>query len=153
MVGDGVGTLFASLVFGALYLWLVAPAWPPTEIVTPNLWVIAAAGLLAAAALMMRITCGLNRADNAFIPMLAITLILDMAVLGVLSMAVFLLPDPTSHAHAATVAALIGYSWLHAFGDLRLARLWHDYTAVTGVLGMALVLLMPSLIGMLEGVR
>ena len=170
------GTLFASLIFGALYLWLVAPAWPPTEIVAPNLWVIAAAVLLAAGALAMRMTDGLNRAGKAFIPMLAMTLIVDMAVLGVLSMAVFLLPDPTSHAHAATVAALIGYGWLHAFGglmfglngllkarngyvsprrslDLRLARLWHDYTAVTGVLGMALVLLMPSLIGMLEGVR
>ncbi len=35
----------------------------------------------------------------------------------------------------------------------RLAGLWHDYTAVTGVVGGALVLLMPALIGMLEGVR
>jgi cytochrome c oxidase subunit I+III len=170
------GTLFASLVFGALYLWLVAPAWPPTEIVVRSLWVPAAAILLVAAAVSMRMTSRLNRAAKAFIPMLMTTLLVDLAALAVLSVAAFMLPDPTSHAHIATVAALLGYSWVHAFGglafglnallrarngyvsprrslDLRLVRLWHDYAAITGVIGMALVLLMPSLIGMLEGVR
>ncbi|WP_417582183.1 cytochrome c oxidase subunit I [Pelagibacterium sp.] len=170
------GTLFASLVFGALYLWLVAPAWPPTEIITPNFWLaIAALGLLAAAGVLRRAT-RLNSAGAPFQPALLAGLALDLVVLAALSAALLGLPDLTGHAHVATIAAVLGYGWLHAFGgfafglnavlksrngfvsprrslNLKLARLWHDYTAITGLIGLALVVLMPSLIGMLEGVR
>jgi cytochrome c oxidase subunit I+III len=170
------GTLFASLIFGTLYLWLVAPAWPPTEIASVDIFVVGAAILLLAAAALMRRTNGLNLSGKAFMPALMATLLVDLGTLVLFSIALFALPDPTSHAHIATVAALIGYGWLHAFGglafgfnallkahhgyvsprrslSLRLTRLWHDYTAITGVLGVGLILLMPSLIGMLEGMR
>jgi cytochrome c oxidase subunit I+III len=170
------GTLFASLMFGTLYLWLVAPAWPPTEIASVDIFVVGAAVLLLAAAALMWWSNGLNLSGKAFMPALMATLLVDLGALVLFSIALFALPDPTSHAHIATVAALIGYGWLHAFGglafgfnallkahhgyvsprrslSLRLTRLWHDYTAITGVLGVGLILLMPSLIGMLEGVR
>ncbi|UYQ73894.1 cytochrome c oxidase subunit I [Pelagibacterium flavum] len=170
------GTLFASLVFGALYLWLIAPGWPPAEIASGDIWLVGATLLLVVAAGLMRWVNGLNRSGKAFMPVLMATLAIDLAALGMFSATLLMLPDPTTHAHIATVAALIGYSWLHAFGGFalglhavlkarngyvsarrslspRLAGLWHDYTAVTGVVGGALVLLMPALIGMLEGVR
>lgn len=35
--------------------------------------------------------------------------------------------------------------------DLRLARLWIDYTAITGVVAIGLVLALPALLAMLEG--
>ena len=31
------GTLFTSLLFGTLYLWISAPNWPPAQTFTPNL--------------------------------------------------------------------------------------------------------------------
>ncbi|WP_421950158.1 cytochrome c oxidase subunit I [Pelagibacterium sp.] len=170
------GTLFASLVFGTLYLWLIAPGWPPAEIVSSGFWSVTTALLLFAAAALMHWTESANRSARAFMPMLMSTLAVDVASVLMLSFALATLPDPTAHAHTATVAALMGYSWLHAFGglmfglnallkarngyisprrnlSLRLSRLWHDYAASTGTIAMALVLLMPSLIGMLAEVR
>jgi cytochrome c oxidase subunit I+III len=37
LVADG--TLFTSLVFGALYLWISAPNWPPAAVSEINLLV------------------------------------------------------------------------------------------------------------------
>ena len=81
-------------------------------------------------------------------------------------------PHPREHALGATAAALLGYVAVHAgigllflvsnllrFGggfvsprrllDLRLTRLWLDYTLVTGVIALALVLALPSLVAVL----
>jgi cytochrome c oxidase subunit I+III len=81
-------------------------------------------------------------------------------------------PNPREHALGATAAALIFYVALHAgigllflisntlrLGagfisprrslDMRLTRLWLDYTLVTGVIAMGLVLALPALVTML----
>jgi cytochrome c oxidase subunit I+III len=81
-------------------------------------------------------------------------------------------PRPTEHALGATAAALLGYVALHAgigllflvsnllrFGaglisprrslDLRLTRLWLDYTVMTGAIALGLVLALPPLVAML----
>jgi cytochrome c oxidase subunit I+III len=82
------------------------------------------------------------------------------------------IPHPREHALGATAAALLGYVVLHAgigllfllsnfmrlaagfisprrFTDLRLTRLWLDYTAVTGAIAIGLVLALPTLVGIL----
>jgi cytochrome c oxidase subunit I+III len=82
------------------------------------------------------------------------------------------IPHPREHALGATAAALFGYVVLHsgigllfllsnfmrlAAGfisprrliDLRLTRLWLDYTAVTGAIAIGLVLALPTLVGIL----
>jgi cytochrome c oxidase subunit I+III len=81
-------------------------------------------------------------------------------------------PAPREHALGATAAALLGYVCFHAtIGlafllsnvlriaagrvspkrsvDLRLTRLWLDYTTVTGVIAIGLVLALPSLVATL----
>lgn len=82
-------------------------------------------------------------------------------------------PRPTDHALGATAAALLFYVALHAgigllffvsnllrLGaglisprrsvDLRLTRLWLDYTVLTGAIALGLVLALPSLVAILE---
>ena len=82
------------------------------------------------------------------------------------------IPHPREHALGATAAALFGYVVLHAgigllfllsnfmrlaagfisprrLTDLRLTRLWLDYTAVTGAIAIGLVLALPTLVGIL----
>ena len=83
-----------------------------------------------------------------------------------------IIPHPREHALGATTAALLAYVALHAgigllfllsnlmrlaggfvsprrLIDLRLTRIWIDYTAVTGALAIGLVLALPALVGML----
>ncbi|RDE09714.1 cytochrome c oxidase subunit I [Pelagibacterium lacus] len=170
------GTGFAALLFGALYLWLVAPAWPPPQIVGPSLWLWLVLPALGLASLASRWAQGTNASGRDPRLQLSVGMGLDIAALIVLSLALAALPDPTAHAHMATMAALLGYSWLHAalglfcglnallryrWGyvsarrplPLRLNLMWHDFTLVTGLLGVALILAMPGLIGALEAAR
>lgn len=170
------GTLFASLVFGTVYLWLVAPNWPPPEVISLG-WIapililgFAMTGLLALA------TDKANARGASPIPLIAINALLYLVVIAVLAWLMATLPDPRSHAHAATTFALLFYGALHAgIGmlflinatikhakgfvsatrrlDLRMGKLWHSYTAVTGIIAILLVLVMPHLIEMLEAAR
>ena len=80
------------------------------------------------------------------------------------------LPAPTSHAALASAFAVAAYVTLHAgigavlagYGlwrwhggyismqrrlDLRIGSLWHDYTAVTGLVGLAFPFVLQSLTG------
>jgi cytochrome c oxidase subunit I+III len=102
-----------------------------------------------------------------------------MALLVVIAAAakqiVGVVPHPRENALGATAAAMLGYVVVHAgIGvlflisnflrqragfistrrvlDLRLTRLWLDYTLVTGVIAMSLVLTLPALVTVL-GVR
>ena len=81
-------------------------------------------------------------------------------------------PPPTEHALGATAAALLGYVALHAgigilflvsnllrLGarlisprrslDLRLTRLWIDYTVFTGAIALGLLLALPAFVEVL----
>jgi cytochrome c oxidase subunit I+III len=83
-----------------------------------------------------------------------------------------IVPRPSQHALGAVAAALLAYVALHAgvgilflisnamrlragrvsprrLLDLRLTRLWVDYTAVTGTIALGLVLALPSLVAIL----
>ncbi|GGA49562.1 cytochrome c oxidase subunit I [Pelagibacterium lentulum] len=167
------GTLFASLLFGTIYNWLVAPNWPPQEIYTPGwLELGATAGFVLAGAigpLIVRV----NRNGGPFIVPMAVLAIVYLVTLALLGIALAAMPDPRGHAHLATTLMLLGYGALHCFIglvfllnaaikiargyivhgallELRIAQLWHVYTAVTGIVAVAMVLLMPYLIGLLE---
>ena len=85
-----------------------------------------------------------------------------------LGLSVAALPDPTAHAHTATLFALLGYGFLHcAIGlvftanvamkywlgfvsarrsvEVRVASVWHRYTAITGLIVIAFAFAVPFL--------
>ena len=148
-------TLFSALLFGALFLWLVAPGWPPSSIAGPALL----PALLAAAAV---------RAGRLVV----------CAAAQLLAVLVFFLmaaqvPAPTAHAHQATLFVILVYAGVRAaLGailalhglwrwhggyvsarrslDLRIALLWHGYAAATGLVALAATMLLALLAGAVE---
>jgi cytochrome c oxidase subunit I+III len=172
LVADG--TLFTSLLFGTFYLWIAAPNWPTavTQEQSRMLALVAVATLAVAAAAArgsLRAVAAGRRA-NAWIGLAVLALLADIA--AVVGLIAGVAPNPHEHALGATAAALLGYVALHAgigllflvsnflrLGagfiapqrvlDLRLTRLWLDYTFVTGVIAMGLVLALPALVTML----
>ena len=97
---------------------------------------------------------------------LVVALVADVALIAGVT------PHPREHALGATAAALLSYVALHTgigllflisnvlrlgagfisprrLTDLRLTRLWIDYTLVTGLIALVLVLALPSLVAML----
>jgi cytochrome c oxidase subunit I+III len=169
------GTIFASLLFGTLYLWLGGPDWPPG--VTPEPDLLRAFGVIA---LLVVAAVGARAAGRAlaaggapqmWIGVTAIALVAALAVL--VNLIGDVVPDPREHALGSTAAALLSYVALHAgIGllflvsnlqrlasgyvsarrnvDLRLTRLWLDFTLVTAVIAIGLVQALPGLVGMLE---
>ena len=172
LVADG--TLFTCLVFGTFYLWISAPNWPPATVLAPSrvlaLVAVAALGLAAAAARgSLRALAG-SGAVRGWIGLAMLALFAAIAAAGALIGGVT--PNPRAHALGATAAALLFYVALHAgigvvflvsnllrLGagflsprrriDLRLTRLWLDYTLWTGAAALGLVLTLPGLVAML----
>jgi cytochrome c oxidase subunit I+III len=168
----GNGTLYTSLLFGVLFLWLVAPGWPPLAVAEPGLVLPLAAVLLAAAAPLLARSgiAAAQKSGSAFLPhVLAAAAQLGACLILVWLMATAI-PDPTTHAYLAASFVVLGYCALHTglgvifagFGawrqhagyvsarrtlDLRIGKLWHDYTALSVLAGVGLVLLLPLLIG------
>ena len=168
------GTLFTSLLFGTLYLWIAAPNWPAAATPRPSLAVaLATAAALVAAAVAARGSLralAAGKSPGGWIGLGALMLLGAIAATVVLIGGV--IPDPREHAVGATAAALLGYVVLHAaigilfllsnwlrLGagfvstrrslDLRLTRLWIDYSAATGIIALGLVLALPALVAML----
>jgi cytochrome c oxidase subunit I+III len=168
------GTIFASLLFGTLYLWLAGgssapPAVPQTDLLSA-LAVVAALVAASVAARSSRRRLVAGGKPQRPIAITAIALVAALVVLVTLIGDV--VPDPREHALGATSAALLAYVVLHAgIGllflvsnvqriaagyvspqrsvDVRLTRLWLDYTAATGAIAIGLVLTLPALTGML----
>jgi cytochrome c oxidase subunit I+III len=168
------GTLFTSLVFGTFYLWLAAPNWPPAAAPEPGLLLAlgAVAALVVAAAGARGSLNALagGRAPQGWISLAALALL--GAIVATVVLIAGIAPSPREHALGATAAALLGYVAFHAgvgllflasnvlriaagrvsrqrLVDLRLTRLWLDYSAVTGAIAIGLVLALPSLVAML----
>jgi cytochrome c oxidase subunit I+III len=166
----GNATLYVSLLFSTLFLWLIAPNWPPAELIeTGWLLPLVAVALSIGAALAGRLAVPALSRGGAILPLAASALGhgVVLAILVVLMRSA--LPDPTSHAYAATSFIVLAYCALHAglgvvfavFGawrimqgkasvarslDLRIGVLWHNYTALATLAGIGLVLLMPLLV-------
>jgi len=167
-------TSFTCLLFGALYLWISASNWPPAQAFAPSvgfaLAVVAALMVATIAARRSLRTLSAGASPHAWL------ILAFIALMAAIAMDVWLIsrivPRPNVHALGATVAALLGYVALHAgigilflvsnamrlragrlssrrLLDLRLTRLWVDYTAVTGTIAVGLVLALPSLVAIL----
>lgn len=167
-------TLFTSLVFGQLFLWISAPNWPPALIagISRILALVCLALLIVGAALSRVALRSLlrERSPQFWIGLTGVVLL--SAIAGVVVLIVGIGSQATQHAAGATTAALLTFVVIHAgigvlflvaaflrlssgrtssrrLIDLRLARLWIDYTAATGAIAIGLVLAMPTLVAML----
>jgi len=164
-------TLYASLLFGALFLWLSAPNWPPGGIDIPfEVFTCAAVALaLAVVAATLgpapptdrgRVTKRLYLAALAY----------GVALIVLVVFLVRLSGDASRHAAIASIFAVKCYAVVHiAVGllltlfctwrvragyvaagrdlDLRLARQWHLFTLVAGLAALAFPLVLKLLTG------
>ena len=161
-------TLYTSLIFGGFFLWLSAPNWPPPDLDFTFAGPSLVAGIaLVGAALSARLADGRS---GRTVPGLALTLVAHLVTVGALSVLMLSLPAPTSHAALASAFAVAAYVTLHAsigavlagYGlwrwhagyisvqrrlDLRIGSLWHDYTAIAGLVGLAFPFVLQSLTG------
>jgi hypothetical protein len=160
-------TFYASLLFGALFLWVSAPNWPPPQIAQPN-WLLMAMSLLALAVAWAtgRRALAINAVGSSPVVPLAAGAAANIAASALLLwLASEIFAERTAHAYSATGFAVLIYVALHSglgavvalYGlrraqngyvsaqrslDLRIGRLWHDYTAAAGVVALVFLLLM-----------
>ena len=169
LVADG--TLFTSLLFGTFYLWIAAPNWPAAVAPDPSRTLAFAAivALVLAAVAARGSLRAVAGGGKAQVWIVVAMLALFAALAVVVGLIAGVTPHPREHALGATAAALLGYIAAHAgigllfllsnllrlgggflsprrLMDLRLTRLWLDYTAVTGAIALVLVLALPSLV-------
>lgn len=161
-------TAYTSLIFGAFFLWLSAPNWPP-----PNLdFTFVAPSLVGGLALLTAAVAGRLADGTPGRTVVSLSLALAAHLASVAAVAVILMsiPAPTGHAASAAAFAVAAYVLLHAgigavlalYGlwrwragfigparvlDLRIGQLWHDYTAVAGLIGLAFPFVLQSLTG------
>lgn len=153
-------TLFSSLLFGGLFLWLVAPQWPPARPALPDPALAATClALLALAAFAGRGSLAALLGERSPALRLALCLAAHGGAALLFALMAASVPTPTAHAHNATALVLLALCGLRAgFGallaayglwrwragflsaarslDLRIGRVWHDYAAATGILGL-----------------
>jgi cytochrome c oxidase subunit I+III len=160
-------TAFTSLAFGILFLWVVAPNWPPPAFIAWSTWPV----VLTAGGLLLAPCAGqIARARAASAPQREAALLLTacghaLTVLGC-STIIATVPEATRHAYAAATTVILVYAASHAmigvilagFGiwrsrtgfisgtrraDLRIGALWHSYTAVMGAVTLLIVYGLP----------
>ncbi len=170
LVADG--TALASLLFGYAFLWVIAPNWPPPERIDGGLVAGLGAALAAAAGSLFARRSLAQAAKGHSGPAgraaLAATTAQFLTIVALGTLGITALPAPHEHAYAACSWALLAYALLHAtiallcmgFGrarietgqvssrrtlDMRVARLFSDYSAAT--LAIVLIcLLVPSVL-------
>ncbi|MFD2238328.1 cytochrome c oxidase subunit I [Aureimonas populi] len=165
-------SLFGSLLFGALFLWLVAPSWPPPELMrTGRGLIVIVLGAVFFAATAGRHAAALNRAGHPRrnISLIGCAVAHAVALSALALILAYHLPDPTAHAYAAVTLALLSYVAMQSFvglllagvgfqrcklgyvspnrrGALTIGQLWHDYTALTALVALGLAVLLPTLV-------
>jgi len=162
-------TMFASLLFGGLFLWLVAPQWPPALVARPSVVLALFAALMIGAAAVSGRLAVRALQERGPVPLwLGLVGATQLAAAFLFLLMAAQIPAPTSHAHQATSLAILVYAAIHAgigaiFAmhgfwrwhggylsalrslDLRIARIWHDYAAVTGLVSLAATFLLAFL--------
>jgi cytochrome c oxidase subunit I+III len=171
LVADG--TLFTSLVFGTFYLWISAPNWRAAAPEPDRMLALVVIVALAVAAAAARGSLRAVAADGTARGWIGLAMLaLLTAIAADVGLIAGIAPHPREHALGATASALLGYVAVHAgigllflvsnllrlgagfvsarrLLDLRLTRLWLDYTVVVGAIALGLVLALPSLVAML----
>jgi cytochrome c oxidase subunit I+III len=155
-------TLFASLLFGGLFLLVVAPNWQGTGATQVPFWATALAlvAALAGAALAAHARRGNARGASA-LPSLILTILAQLVAMTSIIAVMVWLEDPTGHARQAVRFVVLGYAALHcglaavmsAHALWRLTRgytsalrqtemvlgtLWNSYAAGTVILAFGL---------------
>jgi cytochrome c oxidase subunit I+III len=112
--------ILGSLAFGAVYLWALAPGWPPPA------WAVVPAWSIAAAAAAWLLVClgirmggrrlSVDAAVTPGMPCLGLGLLTAGAgaLLVLLALLLAGLPPADSHAQSAVTAALLWYALIHA---------------------------------------
>jgi cytochrome c oxidase subunit I+III len=165
------GTLFASLLFGGLFLLVVAPGWQDLPALDWQVWpaalALASTAVGAGFAYLARRT---NKAGAS--PRLSLVASASAQALAALLLvwSVTSLAGPTEHARQAVILALLAYAALHtALGailaghalwrlsrgyvsarrqtELVLAWLWSSYAAGATILALGLALLLANIGG------
>ena len=163
-------TLFASLLFGGLFLLVVAPGWDGLAPLAMPAWAGVAGALAAAAgAALAWLARRANAADGSGGMLLGLAGLAQAAAAAALVLLLLAVPEPTGHARQAAIVALLGYGALHCAlaalmaghglwrrrqgyvsarrsTDMVLAWLWGGYAAGAALVGLPLVLLL-SLVG------
>ncbi len=158
--------LYASLLFGALYLAIIAPGW--TEPAPPVNWLPALAVLTVFIAAATTRWAGRVNADGRSPgPLLLASVSLGAITTLALIAGLALTPDPTSHANLALRFALLTYcaihsgvsmllalhAWLRWRGgyvsairatDMRVTALWTDYAALAQIPAWVIMVLLAS---------
>jgi len=117
LIGDGA--VLASLVFGAVYLWALAPGWPPAVFAEVPLWTVAVAGvcwLAALAGVRMAGRClsaGRGSMHRLSSGGLGLHVAAMLVLLSVLAWTLAGLPPASTHAQSAVTAALLWYAAVH----------------------------------------
>ncbi|MFN7023186.1 MAG: cytochrome c oxidase subunit I [Pseudorhizobium sp.] len=160
-------TAYVSLLFGALFLWISAPNWPPHELAEMGV----AGPALAAVASMVAAFGGLRAVSRPTATVwLSLTVLAHLAAsCMMLWLALTAVPEPRNHAAAASVFVIMCYAALHnALGavfagygiwrvrsglvserrslDLRIGSLWHQYSAGVTVAAAAFPFVLASLV-------
>jgi len=107
-------TLFASLLFGGLFLLVVAPNWQDTGAAQVPLWAAALAILaaLSGAVLAARARQGNARGGTTH-PGLILAILAQLVAMASILAAMLWLDDPTGHARQAVPFVVLGYAGLH----------------------------------------
>jgi cytochrome c oxidase subunit I+III len=165
------GAFFTSLIFGVLYLWLVAPNWPPSEVIDIGLTLplLVAASLLAGPVAARGAMGALHRQGAVMSWLIGQAVAILCALFALLALITVSLPNPQSHGYAAASFALLAFVCLHLgvaalfvlsnatrlrsgyiaprrAQDLRLTRIWQDFTALSGLIAVGFVLILPQLV-------
>ncbi|MFN3661869.1 cytochrome c oxidase subunit I [Yoonia sp.] len=160
-------TFFGSLLFGFVFLWTIAPGWPPPVWIDASV-VELGSGLLAGiiSVLAIHVAIRTKRAGGSAIAALVIALLATLGLAICCGTLMWRTPEPTDHAYAATLFVLGSYGLFHAllaalmvghliarvlrgytsgerWGEFAIVGLWVDYIAIV----VALVLLVGHLSG------
>lgn len=164
ILADGV--FFGSLAFGYLFLFVVAPNWPPETMIARDAFLLgasAAALFIATASAMVAARANARGAGRK--GMIALLLCAASAGAGALAFAAtpaLLAAPPTTHAYHASIHALAYYAAAHCgltvfiavyacartlrgytsarrAVEFRALTLWQIYVAVSGAAALALV--------------
>jgi cytochrome c oxidase subunit I+III len=154
-------TLYVSLLFGGLFLWVSAPNWPPPDLPRPGM-MLSALAIFAALAAMVSGRWALRGTDGNSLSPLLVCAGSHTVAACVMLMIALAIPGISAHALSATVFVILSYLIAHhalgvvfaVFGaarvrgqrvsslrslDLRIGRQWHDYCAVASTVGLLFV--------------
>ncbi len=158
LLADGVH--FGSLLFGYAFLWTVAPNWPPPSYLQPDALpvVLALAGAVSLVAGPRLAVRAIGDARASW-PGLVLGLLGGAALAAAAASVMLDRPDPAGHAYDATLWLLAGHVAFHVAltvlmlcfvgarvaagyasprrsGEARIAALWAEFTAVTGLMAL-----------------